>query len=63
MILADEPTGNLDPALSEEIMQLFEQFNQVGVTVLVASHDIALIQRMGYRTLQLSKGEMVNNHG
>ena len=63
MILADEPTGNLDPALSEEIMQLFEQFNQVGVTVLVASHDISLIQRMGYRTLQLSQGEMVNKDG
>lgn len=63
MILADEPTGNLDPALSQEIMQLFEQFNQVGVTVLIASHDLALIQRMGYRTLQLSKGELVTNHG
>ena len=63
MILADEPTGNLDPALSEEIMRLFEQFNQVGVTVLIASHDISLIQQMGYRTLQLSRGEMVNNHG
>ncbi len=62
MILADEPTGNLDPALSEEIMRLFEQFNQVGVTVLIASHDIALIQRMGYRTLQLSQGEMLD-HG
>ncbi|MBV1952223.1 MAG: cell division ATP-binding protein FtsE [Cycloclasticus sp.] len=63
MILADEPTGNLDPALSEEIMQLFEQFNQVGVTVLIASHDIALIQQMGYRTLQLSQGELLDNHG
>jgi len=63
MILADEPTGNLDPALSQEIMQLFEQFNQVGVTVLIASHDLGLIQRMGYRTLQLSQGELVENHG
>ena len=63
MILADEPTGNLDPELSEEIMQLFEQFNQVGVTVLIASHDISLIDRMGYRTLQLSQGEMVSHHG
>jgi len=63
MILADEPTGNLDPALSEEIMRLFQQFNQVGVTVLIASHDIDLIQRMGCRTLQLSQGELVNNHG
>jgi cell division transport system ATP-binding protein len=63
MILADEPTGNLDPELSEEIMHLFEQFNQVGVTVLIASHDVSLIQRMGYRTLRLSQGEMVDNHG
>ncbi|PHS72409.1 MAG: cell division ATP-binding protein FtsE [Cycloclasticus sp.] len=63
MILADEPTGNLDPELSAEIMGLFEQFNQVGVTVLIASHDISLIQRMGYRTLELSQGELVNNRG
>ncbi|HIG79835.1 MAG TPA: cell division ATP-binding protein FtsE [Cycloclasticus sp.] len=63
MILADEPTGNLDPDLSEEIMHLFEQFNQVGVTVLIASHDLSLIERMGYRTLSLSQGEMVDNHG
>ena len=63
MILADEPTGNLDPALSEEIMQLFVQFNQVGVTVLIASHDISLINKMGYRSLQLSQGELVTNNG
>ncbi|MEW5008139.1 MAG: cell division ATP-binding protein FtsE [Cycloclasticus sp.] len=63
MILADEPTGNLDPQLSAEIMQLFEQFNQVGVTVLIASHDVPLIKRMGYRMLELSQGELVQNHG
>jgi cell division transport system ATP-binding protein len=63
MILADEPTGNLDPALSAEIMQLFEQFNQVGVTVLIASHDLALISRMGYRRLTLANGEMVTSNG
>ena len=63
MILADEPTGNLDPALSAEIMQLFEQFNQVGVTVLIASHDLALISRMGYRQLTLANGEMVTSNG
>ena len=43
LLLADEPTGNLDPKLSGEIMRLFEQFNQVGVTVLIATHDLALI--------------------
>ncbi|MDX1801269.1 MAG: cell division ATP-binding protein FtsE [Marinobacter sp.] len=56
VLLADEPTGNLDPALSADIMHLFEQFSQVGVTVLVASHDIALIEAMGRRTLTLDHG-------
>lgn len=59
ILLADEPTGNLDPELSREIMQLFEQFNQVGVTVLIASHDIDLIRHMHYRTLTLQQGRMV----
>ncbi len=58
MILADEPTGNLDPELSLEIMRLFEQFKQVGVTVLIASHDIDLITQMGYRTLRLDHGRL-----
>lgn len=61
MILADEPTGNLDPALSAEIMGLFQQFNQVGVTVLIATHDIALVKQLGYRELQLAKGQLANN--
>jgi cell division transport system ATP-binding protein len=59
MILADEPTGNLDPELSAEVMALFEQFNQVGVTVLIASHDIALISKMGHRVIQLEHGQLV----
>jgi cell division transport system ATP-binding protein len=59
MILADEPTGNLDPELSAEIMHLFEQFQQVGVTVLIASHDISLINRMNYRVLKLDHGQLV----
>jgi len=61
LLLADEPTGNLDPALSWEIMQIFEQFNQVGVTVLVASHDLDLIAHMDHRLLTLKQGEMVND--
>ncbi len=61
LLLADEPTGNLDPTLSEEIMRLFEQFNQVGVTVLVASHDIALISRMGHRIMKLENGRLVSD--
>lgn len=60
LLLADEPTGNLDPELSAEIMKLFEQFNQVGVTVLVASHDLELISRMGHRTLTLDNGRLIS---
>ncbi len=59
ILLADEPTGNLDPALSAEIMQLFEEFNQVGVTVLIASHDLALISRLRHRILTLDEGRLV----
>ncbi len=62
LVLADEPTGNLDPALSREIMELFSQFNQVGVTLLVATHDIDLITRMGKRILTLSKGQLVGDN-
>jgi cell division transport system ATP-binding protein len=58
LILADEPTGNLDPALSAEIMHLFQQFNQVGVTVLIASHDLALIQRLQHPVIQLNQGRI-----
>ncbi len=58
VLLADEPTGNLDPTLSEEIMDLFIQFNQVGVTVLVASHDLELIRRLNKRIIRLSKGRL-----
>ncbi len=59
ILLADEPTGNLDPALSAEIMTLFEDFNQVGVTVLIASHDLALISRLRHRIITLSEGRLV----
>lgn len=59
ILLADEPTGNLDPQLSAEIMHLFEQFNHVGVTVLVASHDLDLIARMQHRMLTLDEGRLV----
>lgn len=57
-LIADEPTGNLDPALSSEIMSLFEAFNQVGVTVLVATHDLPLISRLRHRILTLSAGSL-----
>ena len=59
ILLADEPTGNLDPDLSTHIMDLFARFNQVGTTVIIASHDIALIEAMGLRMLQLEHGHIV----
>ena len=61
LLLADEPTGNLDPQLSAEIMSLFQQFNDVGVTILIASHDIALIQRLQKRVLGLAEGKLVHD--
>lgn len=61
LLLADEPTGNLDPKLSMDIIRLFEEFNQVGVAVLIATHDLGLIARMRYRTLTLRDGQMVDD--
>ncbi|GAB2906897.1 cell division ATP-binding protein FtsE [Rheinheimera gaetbuli] len=61
LLLADEPTGNLDPDLSKDIMRVFEAFNQVGVSVLVATHDLGLVARMKYRTLTLKQGKMIND--
>lgn len=61
LLLADEPTGNLDPKLSMEIMKLFEDFNQAGVSVFIATHDLGLIARMRYRTLTLRKGQMITD--
>jgi cell division transport system ATP-binding protein len=58
LLLADEPTGNLDPDLSREIMQLFQRFQQVGVSVLIASHDLNLIHAMGHRVLTLEGGRL-----
>ena len=60
ILLADEPTGNLDPELSEEIMRLFSEFNSVGVTVLIASHDLLLIEKFNYRIIHLSHGKIVD---
>ncbi len=62
VLIADEPTGNLDPALSAEIMGLFAQFNRVGVTVIVATHDLGLIARMPYRTINLKQGRLQGAH-
>lgn len=61
LLLADEPTGNLDPELSLEIMQLFARFNQVGTTVLIASHDLDLIEQMGAPKISLKDGQLTYN--
>ena len=63
VLLADEPTGNLDPGLSGEIMDLFQEFNRVGATVVVASHDLALIARLKHRMLTLRDGRLVGPPG
>ena len=59
ILLADEPTGNLDPQLSEEVMGLFQQFNQFGTTVLVATHDLALVDKLGNPRLELEQGRLL----
>lgn len=58
LLIADEPTGNLDPDLSLEVMRIFRRFNEVGVTVLIASHDIALIDQLGCRRIALAEGAL-----
>ncbi|MFP6782028.1 MAG: cell division ATP-binding protein FtsE [Gammaproteobacteria bacterium] len=61
ILLADEPTGNLDPTLSLEILKLFAQFNDVGVTVLIATHDLELIQHLPHRQIALARGKLIAN--
>jgi cell division transport system ATP-binding protein len=59
LLIADEPTGNLDPELALEVMKLFKRFSEVGVTVIVASHDVHLIDQVGARRIVLSGGRVV----
>lgn len=61
ILLADEPTGNLDETLSNEIMDIFADFNQVGVTVLIATHELRQIDRLNKRTLHLNQGELIEH--
>ena len=61
LLIADEPTGNLDPDLSLEVMRIFRRFNEVGVTLLIASHDISLIDRLGCRRIALEDGRLQEN--
>jgi cell division transport system ATP-binding protein len=63
VLIADEPTGNLDPELSLEIMELFTRFNEVGVTLLIATHDLELIERMPSRRIRLVAGQIAGDSG
>ncbi|WP_299017274.1 cell division ATP-binding protein FtsE [uncultured Photobacterium sp.] len=58
LLVADEPTGNLDAALSQQVMRLFEEFNRVGVCVLMATHDTSLLTTHNYRRLDLQQGHL-----
>jgi cell division transport system ATP-binding protein len=60
LLIADEPTGNLDPDLAVEIMNIFKRFNEVGVTVLVATHDVHLIERYGVRRVVIEGGRVAD---
>ncbi len=61
LLLADEPTGNLDPELSWEILKLFEEFNHHGTSVLIATHDLGLIAQMKYHSLTLNNGKLMQD--
>ncbi len=61
ILLADEPTGNLDPVNSESIMALLERINRTGTTVVMATHDKALVDRMRRRVVELDRGEMIRD--
>jgi cell division transport system ATP-binding protein len=61
ILIADEPTGNLDPDLSLEVMKIFRRFNEVGVTVLIASHDIYLLEHFPVRRVRLEAGRIVDS--
>ena len=63
VVIADEPTGNLDPDLSLEIMRLFVRFHEVGVTLLIATHDLDLVAELGHRRIQLVGGRLTGDSG
>ncbi len=63
LLLADEPTGNLDPELSAEIMGIFQDFNSIGTTVMVATHDVAIIDKFPFRVLKLGQSRLISDSG
>src|SRR5581483_3127373 len=58
LLIADEPTGNLDPDLAVEVMKLFKRFQEVGVTVIVATHDLQLVREFGQREITIENGQV-----
>ena len=63
VLIADEPTGNLDPDLAREVMRLFRRFNEVGVTVLIATHDFHLVEEFGMRRMIIEGGRLASDSG
>lgn len=63
LILADEPTGNLDPQLAIEVMNIFEDLSRAGVSILVATHDLTMIARFRHRLLTLQGGQLISDTG
>jgi cell division transport system ATP-binding protein len=61
ILIADEPTGNLDPATSEGIMKLLERINRTGTTVVMATHDAAIVDQMRKRVIELEQGHLVRD--
>jgi cell division transport system ATP-binding protein len=61
LLIADEPTGNLDPDLAVEVMRLFQRFQDVGVTVVIATHDLHLVREFGERVITLEDGRVVQD--
>ena len=63
VIIADEPTGNVDPELSLEILELLEEINKVGTTVIIVTHEKELVEKFNKRTITISRGEVVSDTG
>jgi len=61
MIIADEPTGNIDPSMSYEIVELLSQINKCGTTVIMVTHDISIVKKFNFRVVEISKGKLTND--
>lgn len=61
MIIADEPTGNIDPSLSYELVELLSQINKCGTTVIMVTHDISIVRRFNFRVIEIADGKITND--